>query len=226
MTPCIICGLDERLRWLWPWFAAQLDAHTGGLPVRVYDFGVRTRIDRPMHHGLKQGWFGKPAAILDTLNSTEHDAAIWIDLDVELFADIPALFEGLSPDTEIAGTPDPWMPNKFLITPQPYVEPGHGYTDPAGMVLNTGLLYVRRGCRYAFEWRRLTLFGKFRGDEEALAEVCRVGDPGVAALAPEVMVMKLGPVAWSKNAKAIHWTGQDGKDIIARKILDTKRRMV
>lgn len=226
MKTVIVCGLDERLRWMWEFFAAGL-VNCQGYEVIVYDFGLKTPIDRPTVEGNRAGWFAKPSAIARTFVSRpEVDSVIWLDLDVELIKPISQVVEAIQKKREctIVGCPDPYMPNRFLRAPQPYVLPHERYREgeTKGMVINTGFLYVRRDFQYLQQWNLACMYRTYRGDQEALADFLRCGSQGVGQFTKNECVLRLAPEKWRRDTCAIHWTGNEGKCIIREKIVQNR----
>lgn len=226
MKTIVVCGLDHKLRWMYDWFNRGLTENVRNHEVVVYDFGLSTPIDRPVVQGSKTGWFAKPSAISKTFNDhPEADSVLWIDLDVEILRPIDDVLErAIKKDRSIVACPDPYMPNRFLNKPQPYILPNEHYQEgrTKGMVLNTGFLYIRRDFLLLHKWMLTCMYRQHRGDQEALADYIRCGDVGVGTFTKHDCVLRLAPAKWRENTCAIHWTGNEGKCIIREKIVQNR----
>lgn len=233
----IIIGTDRETEWQLEIFMLHLRASGNtSLPLQLADFGmsddgkqlavqmgIRDVIPRSAFPTDMHSWFFKPFAIA----AAKGDRVIWLDLDVEITkgTKLPLFFEWYK--GEFAAPPDPFMPNRWLTTPQPYVKQYTKFIPTKGMVYNTGVIVtspkaeiIRRWCEHtqaAFDDHR-----DIRGDEELLAELIRVGDNGTEVIRRYDAALMLDAPEVFRAAKLRHWTGNLGKQKL-REAIDASR---
>jgi len=202
-------GADKNVEWLLPWWFERLQKNTSN-PIFIYDFGLSKKgINWAKQKGIElltlennNGWFMKPAALLNTPAKQK----IWIDVDCEVVKPIDDLFSFVEED-------------KIAIAPDPV----HSW----GCKYNTGVVGIQDKPACVEEWKTMcdnpeSFFQMGRGDQELLWEMIRAEEnPPLSHIPKQYNWLRIYIEKYKKyhkDVRIIHWTGQRGKEIIAKSV--------
>jgi hypothetical protein len=191
--PCVVTGADAVQQDLLPFWHKCLRQANSEVPIVFCDFGMtqqaRTWCKQRGHlHQIpvrkkRSAWFSKPLGIL----AAGYQTIIWLDVDMEVKADISMLWKNLLPATGLGVTHDGTLPGK----------------NPAGSI-NSGLVTVNHGIPLVVDWARACLTSDLRGDQEVLYSL------GVRYNLPQEYNY-LRQLPEHSKAKIIHWWGIEGR---------------
>ena len=202
-------GADKNVEWLLPWWFARLQKNTSNT-IFIYDFGLsekaRKWAERKEIELLtlenNNGWFMKPASLLNTPAKQK----IWIDVDCEVVKPIDDLFSFIEED-------------KIAIAPDPV----HSW----GCKYNSGVVGVQDNPKALEDWKKMCdnpqQYGQMgRGDQELLWEMIKEdNNPPLSHIPKQYNWLRMyieRHRKYHKDVRIIHWTGQRGKDIIAKSV--------
>jgi hypothetical protein len=211
-----LIGCDKNTEWMLEWFLKNYKFHANETRLIFANFGVSDRkrtmiqnnalfegiMDMERKNPNEKTWFMKP----ETMWFAPVKECIWLDIDIEIKANIDGLFDHLVPGKLNMVRDDPWTKRRG--------EEWH----------NSGVVGFIDKPRILKDWALATSSGKHNqvGDQEVLHAmlnpITRIG--AINTLPKEYNVLRLdvehdnytGPI------RMMHWTGQKGKDRIKEQI--------
>ena len=216
MNKCFITGASKNIEWLLPWFVGKFNKHNAEkIPLVICDFGLsekalswceKNKLNVQKVKGAK-GWFFKPTA----LRSVDADLKVWIDVDCEVKGNISNLFNFIEED-KLSCSHDRW----------------HSW----GCKYQTGVVGVKGDPKILQDWEKRCQnpTGQYaRGDQELLWDLVKDDASNMGQYIPEkynwlrMTFHKERPAARCHyDIRCIHWTGEQGKQIITRSIREKR----
>lgn len=196
----VITGADAEQEWLLPWWYENFRRHNMDTQIAFADFGLspiaqhwcsQRGIVVPVRCGAGKAWHKKPFAMMQS----PFKNSVWIDADCEVRQDVSALFEFC--DQGIGLTKDPITP----FCPQPGA-------------WATGVIASSHGEPAIEEWCKEILLRESRGDQEALNAIRDRLFERLVEMPHKYQWLRLE--GDSDQAAIMHWTGPEGKGVIAR----------
>lgn len=207
-----LTGCDASHQWILPWFISGYTAHND-IPLVFADFGVTVPCKKEllemgidhiidMTHTSDKGWFKKPKSMIEA--SKIADAVCWIDTDIEILSSMKGAFVYVEPNRIAMSEDKPWTKRM-----------GGG-----GTWYNSGVVAFEDCPQILLNWAKEVETNPTRGDQETLHFM--LSDP----LSKRIHITDLpNEYNWlrlqlehdnqdSVKKKAIHWTGNKGKDRI------------
>ena len=211
-----ITGASKNIEWLLPWWFGNFRKHNPNSEVVVFDFGLsekaldwckKKNIETQKPVQKCEGWFYKPTA----LREAKGELKIWIDVDCEVKGDITPLFDFIRED-KLSCSIDMW----------------HSW----GCLYQTGVVGVKGDPDILQQWEKRCIKpeGQYgRGDQELLWDIVKDEDKAPIHVLPEkynwlrMSLFRNRPAnRVHYDCKVIHWTGEQGKQIITRAIREKK----
>ncbi len=192
-----ITGADKNTEWMLPWFEENFTLHNPDAQLAVYEFDT-------FREDL-QGWFKKPAAMIDAAQIA--DQVIWLDTDCHVKGDLDDMFTHITPNKLTMAIDRPWTKRR----------------GERGTWYNSGVVGFEGVPPVLSEWARYIQDGltKEVGDQEVLNWMLG-GDPireitHINTLPPRYNFLRLDiqdKYPGYESAKIVHWTGGKGKEVI------------
>ena len=196
----VVTGADAEQEWLLPWWYENFRRHNMDTDIAFADFGMspiakhwcsQRGVVFHVNCGAGQTWHKKPFALM----ASSFNRSVWIDADCEVRKDVYALFD--------------------------YAEQGLGLTKdpitrfcPQPGAWATGVIACSHGEPAIEEWCKEILLRESRGDQEALNAIRDRLSERLIEMPHEYQWLRLE--GDSDQAAVMHWTGPDGKRVIAR----------
>ena len=207
-----LTGCDAGHQWILPWFLSGYTAHND-IPLVFADFGVTVECKNEllemgfdhiidMTHTEDKGWFKKPKSMIEA--SKIADAVCWIDTDIEILKSMKGAFVYVEPNRIAMVEDKPWTKRM----------------GNQGAWYNSGVVAFEGCPDILSRWSKEVEINPTRGDQETLHFMLP------DALSKRIHITDLpNEYNWlrlqlehdnqdSKAKKAIHWTGEKGKDRI------------
>ena len=217
MNKTFLCGSDNNLEDLLPWWYFNVKKHNPDIHVTVADFGLtqsgkhwaETHADKVLTYERhpKLAWFYKPQAMIDS----PYEYTCWLDKDCEVLCPIPEIFD-FPTDEQMAMTED-------------VVRSGlHSGVGSSGFWWAAGVNVIKGKPRIVKDWAYHTTNSDQRGDQEVLHQMIEVNPEYNKMLVKmpleyQWLRISLDNYYDSPNKKIIHWTGPVGKQHIREKLM-------
>ncbi len=192
-----IKGADKKTDWMLPWFEENFTLHNPDAQLAVYEFDT-------FRQDL-QGWFKKPAAMMDA--SDIADQVVWIDSDCEVKKNLDGIFNHISSQKLTMAVDRPWTTRR----------------GDRGTWYNSGVVGFEGIPPILSEWARYIKDGLTNevGDQEVLNWMLG-GDPireitHINSLPARYNFLRLDiqdKYPGFDDAAIVHWTGGKGKEVI------------
>lgn len=192
-----ITGADKKTDWMLPWFEENFTLHNPDAQLAVYEFDT-------FRQDL-QGWFKKPAAMMDA--SAIADQVVWIDSDCEVKKNLDGIFNHISSQKLTMAVDRPWTTRR----------------GDRGTWYNSGVVGFESIPPILSEWARYIKDGLTNevGDQEVLNWMLG-GDPireitHINPLPARYNFLRLDiqdKYPGFDDAAIVHWTGGKGKEVI------------
>ena len=192
-----ITGADKKTDWMLPWFEENFTLHNPDAQLAVYEFDT-------FRQDL-QGWFKKPAAMMDA--SAIADQVVWIDSDCEVKKNLDGIFNHISSQKLTMAVDRPWTTRR----------------GDRGTWYNSGVVGFEGIPPILSEWARYIKDGLTNevGDQEVLNWMLG-GDPireitHINHLPARYNFLRLDiqdKYQGFDDAAIVHWTGGKGKEVI------------
>ena len=192
-----ITGADKKTDWMLPWFEENFTLHNPDAQLAVYEFDT-------FRQDL-QGWFKKPAAMMDA--SAIADQVVWIDSDCEVKKNLDGIFNHISSQKLTMAVDRPWTTRR----------------GDRGTWYNSGVVGFEGIPPILSEWARYIKDGLTNevGDQEVLNWMLG-GDPireitHINHLPARYNFLRLDiqdKYPGFDDAAIVHWTGGKGKEVI------------
>ena len=212
-----LIGCDEKTEWMISWFLKNYFKHKNETKFVFADFGLSKRMNTfvrnhpsilgvmEMENKHEKSWFLKP----ESMWFAPVEKCIWLDIDIEVRANIDDLFDKLVPDKLNMVEDKPWTKRR----------------GDNGVWHNSGVVGWIHKPKILKDWALKTANKNHNevGDQEVLhsmlnpiTQITYIND-----LPNEYNVLRLQIEHddYKSPIKCVHWTGQKGKDRI-RKMLD------
>lgn len=209
-----LTGCDETTEWMLPWFLENYSRHND-TPLVFANFGVSKDClkaikgkskNNPIKHIIdmtkqeEKGWFKKPKSMLETSKLCEYTC--WIDTDFEILSDMSSIFKYVEENRLGMVEDKPWSARRG--------ETWH----------NSGIVAFKDTPMVLHQWVQLVKDTPTVGDQETLHLMLREHPLQRKIYITDIpneynwLRIQLLDGHNSNRKKAIHWTGQKGKDKI------------
>ena len=209
-----LTGCDKNTQWMLPWFMVNFLTYNK-TPIIFADFGVTIDHEELLSLGFDdvlnlrtfdvKGWFKKPKSMIKA--SHIANKVCWLDTDIEILSDMSDIFNY----TEY---------NKIgMVEDKPW-------TKRSGEVWhNSGVVAFENCPTILNEWSNFINQRPQRGDQETLHAMLNTPLSKmihITDLPNEYNWLRIQTVDGEdiKNKKAIHWTGNKGKEHIRSLMID------
>lgn len=205
-----VTGCDESQEWMLTWFMKNFRYHSHETKIIFADFGISDSMKRivdasdifcgrmemipknPNH----RTWFMKPEAMW----FAPAEKMVWLDLDIEVKANVDDIFDCLQPDKLNMVEDTPW-------------------TKRAGETWhNSGVVGVIHKPLILKKWAQECGRGNKGGDQETLHAmlnpITRIGAIHTLPKPYNVLRLDVDVDNYDGKIKLMHWTGPKGKDKI------------
>lgn len=195
LSNLFITGCDSKTKWQLDWFTENFYTHNPTANLSVYDFDTSFE--------AFDGWFKKPAAMVDA--SRRADKVCWIDTDCEVLGPLDSIWEYTQPNKLSMVEDIPWSKRRG--------ETWH----------NSGVVLFENRPNILDEWYVAVKNNPKVGDQEVLHEIVKEGfrrDIHIHSLPTKYNVLRLMTLDGMQVPDTLirHHTGAKGKDHIKRLI--------
>ena len=219
MNKTFLCGSDNNLEDLLPWWYFNVKKHHPDIHVTVADFGLsqsgkhwaETHADKVLKYEKhpKLSWFYKPQAMLDT----PYEYTCWLDIDCEVLCPVPEIFD-FPTDERMAMTEDIIRMGYFADKP----------TGGAEHWWAAGVNVVKGKPQILKDWAFHAMNSDQRGDQEVLHQMININpkyNNMIVKMPLEYQWLRLSlhQDYDSPYKKIVHWTGPVGKKHIREKLM-------
>ena len=207
-----LTGCDKSNEWMIPWFVSNYMEHND-IPLLFANFGVSSEFLDYAHETFNEildlsekteekGWFKKPRAMI--MASKKCDYTCWIDTDFQIIDEIQTVFNYVEEGRLAMVEDKPWTKRRSLSIPW----------------YNSGIVAFKDCPQILEKWAERVKQNPIVGDQEVLHSMMD------SPLTQRIYISDVpNEYNWlrlqlehdnqdSKRKKAIHWTGQKGKERI------------
>ena len=206
-----VTGCDTTTEWMLPWFLENYKKHNK-LPLIFANFGVSKKTLKfldgkvdlilDMTEIVDKGWFKKPKTMIGAAQYSK--STCWIDTDFQILDEMESVFNYVEPHRIAMVEDKPWT--KRRSPDMPYYNSGIVAFNDCPQILHTWAYHVEKNPQ--------------KGDQETLHAMWD------SPLSQRIYITELpNEYNWlrlqlehdnedSTKKKAVHWTGDKGKDRI------------
>tara|TARA_A100001035_G_scaffold109306_1_gene85587 strand:+ start:970 stop:1629 length:660 start_codon:yes stop_codon:yes gene_type:complete len=206
-----VTGCDANTEWMLPWFMRRYKQFNK-LPIMFADFGISEEamkyVDEHfdliinMKTVVDKGWFKKPKTMINASKHSEYTC--WIDTDFEILDELESIFNYVEPHRIAMVEDKPWTKRRSPNLPY----------------YNSGIVAFHECPQILHQWAWHVENNPQVGDQETLHAMWD------SPLSQRIYITDVpNEYNWlrlqlehdnqnSSRKKAIHWTGQKGKDRI------------
>ena len=206
-----VTGCDANTEWMLPWFMRRYKQFNK-MPIMFADFGISEEamkyVDEHfdliinMKTVVDKGWFKKPKTMINASKHSEYTC--WIDTDFEILDELESVFNYVEPHRIAMVEDKPWTKRRSPNLPY----------------YNSGIVAFHECPQILHQWAWHVEKNPQVGDQETLHAMWD------SPLSQRIYITDIpNEYNWlrlqlehdnqnSSRKKAIHWTGQKGKDRI------------